>query len=192
VSGEIVLCDIRKEEDRKKVESLIVDKISKCKDIYQLYSLVRSSYKMTWYSLVREYLSEKDKAELLADAWVRQENPNDDVNVSRRDSIRFFKSCNKKYLMSKEDFEYYESLPDKMYVYRGVSKGRVRYGLSWTDDFEKAKWFMNRFGGGYMLKAFVNKDWILGYFNSRDESEVLLDVYKAKNNNSIEEILVEC
>lgn len=80
-----------------------------------------------------------------------------------------------------------DSLPgDGPYtVYRGVAgtgaARRVR-GFSWTSDFEKAKWFANRFkvilNKPMVYEATVEKDMVLAYSNSRDEQEFLCQIPK--------------
>ena len=112
-----------------------------------------------------------------------EENPNMDANVSVSRAIQMFKSCKKEYLMNKDDFAYYKSLPGKIDIYRGVAEGRVKLGLTWTDDIEKAKWFQKRFGNNnHLLHLKVNKKDVIAYFNTRGEKEILLDVLKYKNS----------
>lgn len=152
------------------------------KDLTSVYILWRTPWKLTFMKMCGEYLSEKDYAEYLADAWVVEENPNMDVNVSREEAIEMFKSVKKHYLMDKEDLEYWKKLPEEVELWRGVSKRRVDLGLSWTDDREKAEWFMNRFkesseGEMKLLKVVAPKKHCIAYFNTRGEKEVLLDVF---------------
>lgn len=157
----------------------IVDK----SDLIRLYMLWRDPWKLTFMKYCGEYLSEKDYAKFLADAWVTEENPNMDCNVSRQEVIRMFRSCKKEYLMEQDDLLYYNKLPQEIELYRGVSKGRIKLGLSWTDDKEKAIWFMNRWedNKNCLLKVKANKKDIIAYFNTRNESECLLDVFKYRN-----------
>lgn len=69
----------------------------------------------------------------------------------------------------------------KITIYRGVAQGRVKIGLSWTDDLDQAKWFQHRFGeGNTLLQLNVQKKDIIAYFNTRNEKEILLDVLKYK------------
>lgn len=151
-------------------------------DLTRIYMLVRTAWKLTWFKFVKDHLSVEDYAKYLEDCWVSEENPNMDVNVSIRESIGYFKKAKKEYLMTPEDYEYYTNIPNKIKVWRGVAEGRVKLGLSWTDDKSKAEWFMNRFGSkGYLLEVVVDKKDILAYFNSRNEKEVVVDVLRVKN-----------
>lgn len=147
-----------------------------------VYNLWRDPWKLTFMKYCGEFLSEQDYAEYLADAWVTEENPNMDANVSRQEALKMFKKCKKEYLMVEEDLEYYKNLPEKVTVYRGVAKGRIDLGLSWTDDKDKAIWFKNRWhSNGRLLKVTVSKKDIIAYFNTRSEKECLLDVFKYKD-----------
>lgn len=151
-----------------------------------LTMLVNSPYYLTWLSFVEPYLSEIDFAECLEIAWTEQENPNMDVNVSTATAIKWFKKADKKALMDEEDYEYWGNLPETVTLYRGVARNRKKYGISWTDDKEKAIWFKNRWAteeeSGRLLKVVVNKKHCLCYLDSRGEKEIVLDVNAVKND----------
>lgn len=185
LKGELV--DLRDKNNFLEMRQRIFDMINKY-DLYANYFLVNSPWKLTWLKFTKDYISNKEFSELLADAWVTQENPNDDKNVSRRTAISWFKHADKKSLMTEKDFEIYKSLPDKIKVYRGVSVGRVELGLSWTANKKKAQWFQHRFDEvhgskkGYLLEAIIDKKDILAYFNTRGEDEIVVNVYAIKGN----------
>lgn len=156
-------------------------RLDKIDNLSYIYMLWRSSWKMTFMKFCGPYLSEKDYATYLAESWIDEENPNMDANVSISESIKMFKKCKKEDLMCEEDLNYYKSLPDQLTVYRGVAQGRVKIGLSWTDDLDQAKWFQHRFGEeNTLLQLNVQKKDIIAYFNTRNEKEILLDVLKYK------------
>lgn len=159
--------------------------IDKAKNAEAVYMLVRSPYKLTFLKFIKDYLSQEDFADLLADAWVCQENPNMDVNVSVRTVASWFRAADKQNLMVEEDYQYWENLPEEFMVYRGVAPTRTKLGLSWTDDKKTADWFAKRFtniaeGESYMLSALIKKEEALAYFNTRNEKEVIVDPYKLK------------
>jgi hypothetical protein len=61
-------------------------------------------------------------------------------------------------------------LPDTMVVYRGG----VKEGFSWTRNLEVAKYFSTRLGGnGDIWTATVAKSDIVGYYDGRNEDEVI-------------------
>lgn len=150
----------------------------------RIYTMVRSPYKMLWFSLCEEFMSDEDYGNLLQDSWISQDNPNQDVNVSRKECVKLFKKANKRYLMEESDYEYYERLPEVITVYRGVGIGREKFGLSWTDSTVQAEWFKDRFNRngkeGYLLKAEISKKDVLAYF--AHEQELVVDVFKIKKN----------
>ena len=63
--------------------------------------------------------------------------------------------------MNEDELEYFINLPEEFVVYRGVSPGRKKNGLSWTKNKNKAEWFMHRFETnnekGYLLSGIVLK-----------------------------------
>lgn len=164
-------------------------RISDCVNPYEVYCIFRSSYKLTFIRFAMDYLSVDDMSRLLADAWVVEENPNQDVNVSVAMVTRWFRKANKRLLMTEEDYAVYESLQPEIVVYRGVGVGRNPKGLSWTMSFENAKWFAGRFNNdikkGYVQKATVRKENILAYFNTRNEDEIVANIKSMKNIEKI-------
>lgn len=151
-------------------------------DLHRIYVLVRKLYRLTFIKYCEPYLSEKDLAELFADAWVSSENPNQDANCSLSYLIKVFRKCNKHYLMQEEDYKVYQSLPDTFTIYRGVAVDRNPKGLSWTQNLKTAKWFAHRFDTekdkGYIQTAIAKKEDVLAYFNTRNEDEIVYDSKK--------------
>jgi len=180
VNGEFKIINILESEDNLQMAIKIWEtNFNNADTVEKIYGFIRKSYRLTFLKFVKPYLSEKDFATLLADAWISSENPNQDVNVSTKTAISWFKQANKKYLMSKEEYDYYESLPQTVTVYRGVAVGRNPKGLSWTCNLKTAEWFANRFNTenkqGYIQYLEVDKSLVLAYFNGRDEDEIVLD-----------------
>lgn len=181
------LLDLNNPEHKSRAREYIFEMIDNS-SIVTLYMLIQSAYKLLWVSLCKDFLSEKDFAEYLADAWVTQENPNMDVNVTRRSSISMFRKANKQYLMTPEDYEYYMNLPEEITIWRGVSLGRVKLGLSWTDDYDKAVWFQHRFENtsdkkrGRLYQVTTPKSNILAYLNTRGEAELVTNVFKVQKD----------
>ena len=164
------------ESGLKKIQSQIESRINKADDVVKVYIVIRKSYRLTFLKYIKPYTSKEDFSELLADAWVSSENPNGDVNVSVPELIQWFKEADKSKLMTEEDLSVYNSLPDSLTVYRGVSKGRNPQGISWTQNIETAEWFANRWGDdGCIQSAFIPKEKALAYFNTRDEDELVVD-----------------
>ncbi len=93
--------------------------------------------------------------------------------------LEWFSEADKESLMSDEEWNTYNSLPDEVRVYRGVGEQGNPKGLSWTLNEEKAQWFADRFqmlgGEGYVLTAMARKSDMLAYFSRREEDEVIID-----------------
>lgn len=179
--GEFKMINILESEDNlERARKQWRVNIENAKDTFQVYAFVRKSYRLTFLKYIEKYLSEKDFTELLADAWVSSENPNQDVNVNIPTLTKWFKKANKKLLMTKEDYDIYCNLDDEIKIYRGVAVGRNPKGLSWTMSYDKAAWFANRFNSsnkkGYIQEATIKKEYVLAYFNTRDEEEIVANI----------------
>lgn len=152
-------------------------------DLCRIYVLINKPYRLAFLKHCEPYLSEKDLAEYFADAWVSSENPNQDANCSISYLTKMFKKCDKKYLMTEEDYQVYEALPETFTIYRGVAVGRNPKGLSWTQNLKTAKWFVHRFDKpdkqGYIQTCTAKKDDVLAYFNTRGEDEIVYNSRKA-------------
>ena len=177
------MLDLTKKEDYKQWISIVEELIDQSPVEKILYNILNDPWSLTWLDFVKDYLSEKDFAKFLEYSWTMQENPNMDENVSNGKVVEWFKKANKKYLMSKEDYEHWKSLPDTVTLYRGVGRGRKEFGLSWTENKAKAEWFRDRWDNeeGKLLQVIADKKHCLCYFNSRGEHEIVLDVQAVKD-----------
>lgn len=193
INGQYKIINITEsEDDLKIVREYFEECIDKCQNVIDVYMIIRKSYKLTFIKFIKPYLNMKDFCNLLSDAWITSENPNGDINVSTNLAVKWFKQADKQILMNKEEYQVYLSFPDYLTVYRGVAINRNQYGLSWTTDYEKAKWFAHRFDTdekGYVLKATISKENILAYFNSREEFEVVVNIFDL-NKKEIEQLLI--
>lgn len=143
-------------------------------ELPDIYCLMRDCYYMTFLKYTRKYMSRQDFSEYLGFAWVAAENPNQDKNVSKTNLLTWFKNTDKPYLMEKEDYEHYMSLPEKVKIYRGVREYKCEKGLSWTQNKTKAEWFSQRYGAkGYVLEGEIAKEHIFAYFDGRKEQEIV-------------------
>lgn len=157
---------------RSKIES--VDNVKK------LSYMINKPYILLFLKLCKKYLSAQDLAMLLYNHWSEIEYISTDVNVSVREMVSLFREADRQYLMSEEEQEVYSKLKNDITVYRGVTdyNEKNKKALSWTLDYEKAKWFATRFNSKkHMIwKTKVKKDQILCYMNGRGEKEVILDL----------------
>ena len=79
-----------------------------------------------------------------------------------------------------QDLDFYDSLPDRLLVYRGVpgvDPGLVALGLCWTTEREIAEWFATRGPEPHtLLRANIRKVDIATVFDS--ECEVVVNPFK--------------
>lgn len=191
--GNMAFVDVLADENgRKQWIRKMENVIHNATELFNLYIIVRKSYRLAFLKYAKEYMSLKDFSTYLADAWVSSENPNQDANCDIDMLISWFQQADKKTLMVTEDYKVYTSLPDELNIYRGVALGREPHGLSWTADLEKAKWFAHRFDRGdkqgYIETAIVKKEDVLAYSNTRDEDELVVNVRNLKIGVMTDEI----
>ena len=170
-------------EAYKKWKSNYMEYIDKAKTVSQIFILLNKPWLLLFISLVEPYVSAEDFATLLKEAFMEMEQPNMDPNVSITQLKNYFKKYDKNALMGEDELEVYNSLPDIVTVYRGVTSynNKKLKVLSWTTDPEVAKWFANRYQQhGQVYTATISKKHILAYFGGRNEAEVIVDPSKLK------------
>lgn len=172
------MLNLMNKEDLAKWYEIVESLIDRAKKVLDIYILINTPYLLTFLKYIKDDLSKEEFSKLFAEAWVTSENPNGDANVSLRELVKMYKYCDKKCLMEKEDLEVFNNLPDEFVVYRGVSTGRNEKGLSYTRNKDKAEWFANRFGKGYVIEKTIKKENVLAYFNTRNEDEIVVNVYE--------------
>lgn len=179
-------------ENRKNLNIAIKrygERIKNCKDVTGIYLIIRKSYRLTFLKFCENYLSIHDFSELLADAWVSSENPNQDANCSIPLLTKWFKKSDKRILMNDKDYKKYSNLPDTFTIYRGIAVGRNPDGLSWTNNYNNARWFAHRFDigdkKGYIKVATAHKKDVLAYFNTRDENEIVININTLTNIRNV-------
>lgn len=184
--GQFMKITTKQDEDYAK--NCLRNTIDKLEDYISLLVMVSPPYLPLFYKLTNNYLSAKDYAESLKFTWTEVEFPNKDPNVNQREWINYFKRADKNLLMSQEELEVYNNLPNEVEIYRGINSHGDYKGLSWTLDYEKAKWFSTRYDKGKTGKVYkgtIDKKYIFAYFDERNEFEVVVDYTKI---NDVEEI----
>lgn len=163
--------------------------IDEADSVFQIYIMVTKSYSLGFLKYAAPFLSEKDFASILTDAWIRTESPNNDPNLSKRDLLSMFKSATPSLLMDEEEHQIFMELDDIVTVYRGVTSVNVKNikALSWTLDRNTAEWFAHRFGeNGSVYEAQIQKQYIYAFFGGRNESEVIVDPKHLKGITQIQ------
>lgn len=175
-------------EDNEKYMEVVAfqeQRINECKEVEELFCIIRKSYILTFIQLMYEYeaVTEQEAGHLLIEQWDRIENIGTDANV-RKSQIRKWLSCITENDMPDNERKRYESLSDVTTVYRGVrtnSNSAIK-GFSWTISYDTAKFFANRFGdSGYIYKAEIKKEDVFFTDFSRGEQEYVVDYRKLMN-----------
>ena len=152
--------------------------IDEAKSAYHIYMMTNKPYSMTFLKFAKPHLSQKDFSEILADAWIRSENPNLDKNFKQKELLQMFKDAAPHILMDKDEQKQLAELDDTVTVYRGVTTYNAKNikALSWTLEQKTAEWFANRFGeDGTVYEAQIPKQHIYALLNGRGESEIIVD-----------------
>lgn len=149
------------------------ESIRQRRNAYSIACLIRTCYKPIFFESIKEYLSEKDYAEILVDYW----SASGIADVSKTKFLSWFKEANKTYLMNKKEQKKFDKLPERVTIYRGVNNADCKYGFSWTIDKRIAYWFANRYEDkqSYVYECTVDKKDILCYLDIRNEKEVIID-----------------
>lgn len=162
-------------------------RINSFKCVNEIFMLMNSAYLMNFLRLTYQYFHSKEElAAALRFCWSYQECPNWTERGRSLLTCKKLFNITRKYFMEPEEQQHYDSLPDKVVIYRGQSHdGKYYKALSWTDDLEKATWFANRFKQhgeqGHLFKAEIDKKYIYAFNNERGEAELILDYTKLEN-----------
>jgi hypothetical protein len=181
----MIALDLEHVEARTVYKNFVFSQIDEIKNIDVLLIILNKPWYMTFLKLTNELLSKEDLGRFLGSAWIHEEYPNRDSNVSHEELVDWFEKADKNTLMDEQELEQYHLLKSlKITVYRGVNEKGKANGLSWTTDYDKALWFSKRYDGGnqrvYQM-TITNPDNILAYFGNRGESEVIVNTLKQKN-----------
>lgn len=180
--GNIKSIDVFSNKELKKYFDRMEQLIDECKTPQQIFNLMTQPYKLYFFYLNSNKLSNNDYNNCLKDIWINTEFPNNDRNISVKKILTLFKKSDSSLMMSKEENEFYNSLPDKVKIYRGTHDSNNYKALSWTTDYETALWFAKRFHtDGYVLEAIIDKKDIIAFFNDRNEHELIIDFTKIKD-----------
>ena len=165
-------------EDLKKWRQQVGKQIDNADSAYGIFTLVNKPYTLAFLKFSQPYLSEQDFGQILSSAWILNESPNDDANMTRRELVAAFTSVSPEYLMDEDELREFRALDDTITVYRGITPHNAKNikALSWTLDRNTAEWFAHRFGeDGTVYEAQIDKEHICALFTGRNESEVIVD-----------------
>lgn len=189
--GSIVMADlVGNTEDLAKWQKCVAEQIDEADTPFRLFMMIEKSYALGFLKYAEPYLSERDFGQLLSSAWISNESPNSDPNISKHRFVRMFKSVSPEYLMDAEELQQLQELDETVKIYRGVTPYNQKNikALSWSLDRDKAEWFAHRFGeDGTVYEAQIDKEHILALFTGRNEAEIIVDPRQLKEITISEE-----
>ena len=107
------------------------------------------------------------------------ENPNEDGFVPTETLLEWFQNADKTSLMSEEELDTYNHLPDEIKIYRCVGAKSNPKGFSWAANIEVAERFAEKYsllgGDSYIATAIVKKEDVMAYLSRRDEDEYIVN-----------------
>ena len=165
-------------DDRSQWQKQMAKIIDDANDLFRLYHMIEKPYVLGFLKFAAPNLSKADFSTILADAWIRSEQPNHDPNLSQSKLLAMFRAADPTILMNDKERESLDALGDTITVYRGVhsAKSSGVKAMSWTLDRETAAWFAGRYGRqGCVYEAKIEKAHICALFLGRNESEVILN-----------------
>lgn len=169
---------LESQEDIRQWRKLVAEIIDESKEVCEITRHITKPYILGFVKYAAPMLSGEDYAKVLADAWIRSENPNNDPNLSRGKLLSMFKAADPTVLMDADERARLDELDETVTVYRGVRSSRPGgvKALSWTLDQNIAQWFADRYGRqGTVYVAKIDKKHIHALFQGRNESEVIVD-----------------
>lgn len=151
--------------------------------------LYERPYRFWKFSEFADLFTDEEYWELLGSIWTDSEN----IHESKFWWHAALSSDRpgRELLMSEDEREAYDALPDTITIYRGCKIGLNEDGLSWTTDLARARWFANRFGGddeyrGAVRTATVKKEDVVALFNGRGECEVVINDFHSVTEINLE------
>lgn len=164
-----------------------ISKLINSSDLFGIMLLLNSPYRLVFLKYILNDISNSDLGQYLKDTWSAIECISTDVNVSSAELVKMFKRADKNTLMNEEERNRLNSLPAEVDVYRGVSpyNKHNKKALSWTTNYQTAKWFALRFDdAGEVWHMKIPKKFILACIDNRNEYEVILNL--VHNNFAID------
>jgi len=183
------------------IYKLYVDDKTVSKEIVDYYNLKRFEIEEItnahWYSMIANiWLMKESPSKHILDSFYTFMRPS--PYYAEEDPAIICRDSDMNFMMSNNELEVFNNLPDKFKVYRGITESdteNIAYdeGLSWTLSEEKANWFSTRFAKNKKSKVLeleVYKDTpypakkgdkpkAVAYLNGREEKEIIVYNYSS-------------
>lgn len=124
-------------------------------------------------------LNDEAYAKALEDAWT--------LGIGTGEAITYFMKMKEPYT---DDMETYNTITDEVVLYRGCNIEETNweegytYGISWTTDYNVAKFFADRQKDGIVVSTVAKKKDIKAFYNGREEQECIY-LYADETNTKI-------
>lgn len=168
------LVDLHEAEHAAKWRNYYKEEIRNA-DLLEIFAMLNKPYILNFLKFVANSLSDEDLGLVLGSFWQSIEVISLDNSITGREIVKWFSRADKNALMNDNEREIFDSLPEQITIYRGVTSynKKKKKAFSWTTNKEIALWFANRFstGTGEVWTMTVPKDRIVenanGYTQTR-------------------------
>ena len=118
INGEPKCVDITADSEAlHQWRKMVCAQIDSSKSAFEIYMMTNKPYGITFLKYAARHLSKQDFSQILADAWIRSENPNNDPNLSQSKLLSMFQSAEQKHLMSQDELNTLDELDATVTVY---------------------------------------------------------------------------
>lgn len=172
--------------------------IDRADSVDGLLSLISKNYRLNYLEAVKHLLSCDDLAKMLKEIWMTLDGGDFYTLKNALDAeslLETFETCNLEILMGESDYKYYQNLPDKLTIYRGIiddDDEAYINSLSWTLNIDVAVRFANKYrntyGRSHLYRAEIRKPCVFAYFSDRNEETVIVNPYGLIDAEEIEEL----
>jgi len=134
-------------------------------------------YRVHAFSRIAGQLDDGTYWEQLGQLWTDSENIFEAEALWRRLLREPSRIASRELMMTVEEREYLDGLPDHITVYRGYSHPGRNNGMSWSLSRDVAHRFAFRFTSdtpGKVVRREITKDEVIAYFEGRGEQEIVL------------------
>lgn len=126
-----------------------------------------------------DLVSSEEYWKILGEVWTSNESIFQDIDLISDlwQGMGVHDISDRHFCMDKSYRETLESLPENVEIWRGCYEGNL-LGWSWTLDKDTAQFFADRFipdGKPIISKTLIQKKYLIAFFDSRNEKEVVLD-----------------
>jgi hypothetical protein len=143
------------------------------REFFRYVHLHEKPYRLYGFLQIEEELSDQQYWSILGDVWTNIENISEDIQHWRR--LWRSKRPNRSVAMDEDEREIFDTLPERLTIYRGSANRRGVRSMSWSRQPERAHWFGRRSAGFvhadyyYLATCEVRKEDVLAYFSREDE-----------------------